>query len=183
MRFVMLKCNDYDPILCKKQCKIIDCSHRETFKGNCIDGGGSVVWEKINKVGNEGNITEKIKDLYEGDIVRIKGEIYKIKYIEKSPWKLEKSAEMVNLILESIEDPGEYNNSELYSLLPPEKKEEWKNVYEEAVNKLRNLEEVEEFGEALSKPWGSYITSCESSLGVICFLPQRVRFCGFWYSM
>ena len=47
---------------------------------------------------------KEIKDLNEGDIVRIRGVIYKVKSIEKSPWILETGVDIFNFNLEYIED-------------------------------------------------------------------------------
>lgn len=46
----------------------------------------------------------EIKDIYEGDTVRIKGKIYKVKIIDKSPWIIQKGIDIFNFELEYVED-------------------------------------------------------------------------------
>lgn len=46
----------------------------------------------------------EIKDIYEGDTVRIKGKIYKVKIIDKSPWIIQKGIDIFNFELEYVEE-------------------------------------------------------------------------------
>lgn len=46
----------------------------------------------------------EIKDIYEGDTVRIQGKIYKVRSIDKSPWILQKGIDIFNFELEYVED-------------------------------------------------------------------------------
>lgn len=53
-------------------------------------------------------MSENIKNIHEGSLVRMDGIIYKIKSIEKSPWVLETGVEQFIFSLEFVErDLGE----------------------------------------------------------------------------
>lgn len=39
-------CVDYDPIFCKKQCKLIESPFEDSTTGNCVESFGTVTWKK-----------------------------------------------------------------------------------------------------------------------------------------